>query len=87
MKRRMSEVRHNSVTKALRKRKIVKEVYHDEWWSNQPLHTFAKGKVHCSCPLCSFTGKTRQDVRRLTAMKQDLLENGCREGLSLKASW
>lgn len=45
--------------KALRKRRIAREVYYDgdihPYYSN--LHQYSKNKIHCSCPMCST--KTR----------------------------
>lgn len=86
MCRTLAEKRHNSVTKAIRKRKISEQVYHFSWYNN--LHQYSKNKVHCSCPLCS--GKTKKhrpafgaekgrrggkhwyhsDVKRLVAMAE-----------------
>ena len=42
--------------KALRKRRITKEVYHEEGYYDN-LHQYSKNKIHCSCPECS--AKTR----------------------------
>ena len=56
-----AERRHNDVRKALRKRKIVKEVYYSftnsEWYDN--LHQYSKNKIHCSCPMCSTKTKNK----------------------------
>ena len=55
--------------KALRKRRIAREIYsyHDhtcEYYDN--LHQYSKNKIHCSCPMCSAKtrnkGKRRQKV-------------------------
>lgn len=47
--------------KALRKRRITKEVYHEvSYYDN--LHQYSKNKIHCSCPLCS--AKTRNKGKR-----------------------
>lgn len=55
--------------KALRKRRIAREVYHtwanslgDEWEYYNNLHQYSKNKIHCSCPNCS--PKTRNKGRR-----------------------
>ena len=37
--------------KALRKRRISKEILHWDYYDN--LHQYSKNKIHCSCPLCS----------------------------------
>ena len=47
--------------KALRKRRITKEVYHEEGYYDN-LHQYSKNKIHCSCPLCS--AKTRNKGKR-----------------------
>ena len=58
-----AERRHNDVTKALRKRKIIEEVYIHmpgstwSWYDN--LHQYSKNKIHCSCPLCSAKTKNK----------------------------
>lgn len=55
-----------SKRKALRKRRIAKEIYHN--WSNADweyydnLHQYSKNKIHCSCPMCS--SKTRNKGKR-----------------------
>ena len=51
--------------KALRKRRITKEVYcyfNHDWEYYDNLHQFSKNKIHCSCPACST--KTRNKDRR-----------------------
>ena len=53
-----------SKRKALRKRRIAKEIYHEStehpYYDN--LHQYSKNKIHCSCPMCS--PKTRNKGRR-----------------------
>ena len=50
--------------KALRKRRLAKEIYHEgeehSYYDN--LHQYSKNKIHCSCPMCS--PKTRNKGRR-----------------------
>lgn len=50
--------------KALRKRRIAREVYYDgdthPYYSN--LHQYSKNKIHCSCSMCS--AKTRNKGKR-----------------------
>lgn len=52
------ENRRRSIIKALRKRRIDREVYsywykdHDCGFYNN-LHQYSKNKIHCSCPMCS----------------------------------
>ena len=62
--RNRAEKRHNDWKKAIRKRRIVKEVYcwNDEWYDN--LHQYSKNKVHCSCGICSRYRKTNNHGRR-----------------------
>ena len=55
-----AEKRHNDYVKAIRKRRIDREldsgsIYHHDWYDN--LHQYSKNKIHCSCPLCAC--KTR----------------------------
>lgn len=35
---------------------------------------FDKGKVHCSCPICTFNGYTMQDIKRANNMAHELSE-------------
>ena len=50
-----AERRHNDVKKAIRKRKISRSRYRQDFYNN--LHQYSKNKVHCSCPTC--TPKTK----------------------------
>lgn len=74
-----AEKRHNDWKKAIRKRKIVNEVYcwPEGWYDN--LHQYSKNKVHCSCPLCRGWEKhgeaTISDLRKLEEMKSQELDN------------
>ena len=56
--------RYVSKRKALRKRRIAREVYSDgkehPYYDN--LHQYSKNKIHCSCPLCA--AKTRNKGKR-----------------------
>lgn len=55
-----------SIRKALRKRRLAREIYRSwlnleyEYYDN--LHQFSKNKIHCSCPYCSI--KTRNKGKR-----------------------
>jgi transposase-like protein len=54
-----------SIRKALRKRRLAREIYHwspGEWEYYDNLHQFSKNKIHCSCPMCST--KTRNKGKR-----------------------
>ena len=46
--------------KALRKRRIAREICDWEMYDN--LHQYSKNKIHCSCPSCS--AKTRNKGKR-----------------------
>ena len=55
-----AERRHNSWSKARRKRNICRAAYHFEWYDN--LHQYSKNKIHCSCPMCaSKTNRKRKN--------------------------
>ena len=43
--------RKQNARKALRKARIIKE--QNNYWSYISLHQLSKGKIHCSCPMCS----------------------------------
>lgn len=62
--RTLAEKRHNDWKKAIRKRRIVKDVYcwKDEWYDN--LHQYSKNKVHCSCGMCARYRKTNNRGRK-----------------------
>ena len=55
-----------SIRKALRKRRLAREIYHtwgkSDWEYYDNLHQFSKNKIHCSCPMCST--KTRNKGHR-----------------------
>lgn len=65
-----AERRHNDWTKAIRKRKIVKEVYPslsgEDWEYYDNLHQYSKNKVHCSCHLCSAKTNNKGKRRHLS---------------------
>ncbi len=62
--RNAAEKRHNDWKKAIRKRRIVREVYRwdTDWYDN--LHQFSKNKIHCSCGMCSRYRKTNNRGRK-----------------------
>ena len=54
------ENRRRSILKALRKRRLDREIYcylSDEHRYYNNLHQYSKNKIHCSCPMCA--SKTR----------------------------
>ena len=69
--------RHNSRKKALRKRTIDRQVHwcgrnnEYSWYDN--LHEYSKGKIHCSCWLCSAKtrkhGPTITDIRKIQRLE------------------
>jgi len=77
--RNRAEKRHNDWKKAIRKRKIVEEVYQwpEGWYDN--LHQYSKNKVHCSCHVCRGWTKHGEnnisDRRKLEEMKEQILDN------------
>ena len=63
--------RYMSRRKALRKRRIAREIYcfwkrygseDDNWEYYNNLHQYSKNKIHCSCPACN--AKTRNKGKR-----------------------
>ena len=81
----LAERRHNDVKKALRKRRIDREKRQfqgRDWYNN--LHSYSKGKIHCSCPLCraktdrnTKEGNPIPDQKKIESMNQqeeELLE-------------
>ena len=77
--RNRAEKRHNDWKKAIRKRKIVEEVYQwpEGWYDN--LHQYSKNKIFCSCPLCRGLTKHGEndisDRRKLEKMKEQMFDN------------
>ena len=69
MNRTRAERRHNDFKKAIRKRRIAKEIYWSlpsstwEWYDN--LHQYSKNKIHCSCPICTTKSKNKGKRRHL----------------------
>lgn len=55
MYRTSAERRHNDWTKAIRKMKICRDNYGQQYYDN--LHQYSKNKIHCSCPMCSAKTK------------------------------
>lgn len=48
-----------SIRKALRKRRISRQIYWDDVDYYDNLHQYSKNKIHCSCPLCSQKTKNK----------------------------
>lgn len=72
--------RKNSVTKAIRKRDIARQIYcgDKDYYSN--LHQYSKNKIHCSCQMCRFRSawdpnqKTHSDAMKEEAFNYKLME-------------
>lgn len=81
MSRTRAERRHNNVNKAIRKHKIVTEIYNFEGWYDN-LHQYSKNKIHCSCYLCSCKTRdkkkkyapTNKERRRIDEMEYEIRE-------------
>lgn len=75
--RAVAERRFNTELKIEHKSEIIKNTWHvsDEHYFKSQKHRLAKGKVHCSCPMCSAKTNTKitryrsgyalSDVKRL----------------------
>lgn len=69
--RKRQQRRKMDFTKAVRKKKISESIgifYYDN------LHSYSKNKIHCSCPLCAFSGETASDKRKRIKMEYSLKE-------------
>ena len=65
------ENRRISILKALRKRRIDKDVYSyfdQEHGYYKNLHQYSKNKIHCSCPMCA--SKTNSKGRNIPRFKR-----------------
>ena len=74
--------RHKDYSKALRKAKIVHE--QGDYWNYKSSHQLVKGKIHCSCPLCSVkTNKDGYSHSNLKRFKEIEFyeEEACEDGL------
>lgn len=62
--------RKMSIKKALRKKRLAKEVGGIEY---DNLHQYSKNKIHCSCSSCS--PKTKQEIKHSDAKKLSGMNN------------
>lgn len=55
-----------------------KRIIHDQndYWKYKFEGELSKGKIHCSCWLCSFHGMSMSDIRKYDRMRYDLIESG-----------
>lgn len=53
--------RKQDAAKAIRKRKLAKELYQLDWYDN--LHEYSKGKIHCSCPMCRAKTNGKKNIK------------------------
>ena len=51
-----AERRKNNFSKIRKRKQIVNDIYNDGWCYKHD-NQYSKGKIHCSCPLC--TAKTK----------------------------
>lgn len=65
--------RHKNKIKALRKAKIIHS--QNDYWHYKSLNQLVKGKIHCSCWLCSgktaIHGYSISDLRKLDKLRYD----------------
>lgn len=66
-------------TKALRKRRICREVYGSDFYDN--LHQYHNNKIHCSCPKCrgernnnSLANQPLQTQKKIIIMEEKINE-------------
>lgn len=63
-----AERRKRNWNKAIRKRRIAREVYPclpgEDWEYYDNLHQYSKNKIHCSCGLCGAKTKNKSPSRR-----------------------
>lgn len=67
--RRRAFRRKKNFAKAIRKKKISANVGGSKF---EHTHQYSKNKIHCSCPLCAFSGLTHSDLMRLACMESRL---------------
>lgn len=76
-----AEKRKNDYKHAAKKRRILKDVYHEKGLVDNlkhQLHRLSKGKIHCSCPLCSIKtnrdGYSHSDLKKIAAAADQEIE-------------
>ena len=74
-----AERRKNDYKHIERKKQILKNVYQDEnaFTHGGQFHRLSKGKIHCSCPLCS--AKTRGELTHSDKIKMDSMDYKLKE--------
>lgn len=74
-KRTRDFLRKKSITKALRKQKLDRQIFGLTRFNN--LHQYSKNKIHCSCSLCKSRYKLEpkiSDKKKLLNSKQQFYE-------------
>lgn len=80
MKRTRSETRNLNWTKAIKKRRICREIYGSDFYDN--LHQYHNNKIHCSCPKCradnpnlgknSLANQSITNQKKISEMKEKM---------------
>lgn len=76
MYRTSSYRRHKRYVKIARKKNLVHEM--NDYWYYKFDGQYDKGKIHCSCPLCSakysINGPDIRDIKKLESLKFQIQE-------------
>ena len=83
MQRPKAERRHLTQMAIERKKRKLKQGWYDaydDWTHGGQRNRLNKGKIHCSCPLCSaktkIYGPSLSDYKKLEGMQSSLEETG-----------
>ena len=82
MSRTKAERRYQDWLHSLKKATIIKSVWKDHTWFDgtykDQMHRLSKGKIHCSCPICSAksnrNGYTVSDLKKFEALQSSVEE-------------
>lgn len=78
--------RKENAAKALRKARIIKN--HNNYWCYKSLHQLSKGKIHCSCAMCSAkTNNSYTKSRGPVDEKRHFCRLACTNDRYGKKSW
>lgn len=68
--------RKKNYSKAMKRKKFCENAYGFDWYEH--LGQYIKGKIHCSCPLCSAKSKRNgykpSDLRKIESYKNQISE-------------